>query len=70
MYNGQNSQGIWGGIPAVILFGKDYQLWLVIDKGAIQAYFKMTTTTPLAPTNKQSAAQLLSQWGLIYLPMS
>jgi hypothetical protein len=24
--NGQNSQEIWGGIPAVILFGDDYQL--------------------------------------------
>jgi hypothetical protein len=25
VYNGQNSQEIWGGIPAVLLFG--YQLW-------------------------------------------
>ena len=25
VYNGQNSQEIWGGIPAVILFGDDYQ---------------------------------------------
>jgi hypothetical protein len=24
VYNGQNSQEIWGGIPAVILFGDDY----------------------------------------------
>jgi hypothetical protein len=27
VYNGQNSQEIWGGIPVVILFGDDYQLW-------------------------------------------
>jgi hypothetical protein len=63
VYNGQNSQEIWGGIPAVILFGNDYQLWPVIDKGAIQGYSKMTTTAPLTPTNKQTSAQLLSQWG-------
>jgi hypothetical protein len=63
VYNGQNSREIWEGIPAVILFGNNYQLWPFIEEGAIQGYFKMTTTTPLAPTNKQSAAQLLSQWG-------
>jgi hypothetical protein len=63
VYNGQNSQEIWGGIPAVILFGNDYQLWPVIDEGAIQGYSKMTTTVPSSPTNKQTSAQLLSQWG-------
>jgi hypothetical protein len=63
VYNGQNSQEIWGGVPAVLLFGNYYQLWLVIKEGAIQGYSKMTTTTPLAPTNKQSAAQLFCQWG-------
>jgi hypothetical protein len=65
VYYGQNSQEIWGwgGIPAVILFGDDYQLWPVIEEGAIQGYKKMTTTAPLTPTNKQTSAQLLSQWG-------
>jgi hypothetical protein len=62
VYNGHNSQEIWGSTPAVLFFGKDYQLWPVMQEGAIQGYSKMTTTTPLAPTNKQSAAQLLSQW--------
>jgi hypothetical protein len=38
-------------------------LWPVIEEGAIQGYSKMTTTTPLTPTNKQTAAQLLCQWG-------
>ncbi len=55
VYNGQNSQEILGGTPAVILFGNDYQLWPVIDKGAIQGYSKMTTTALLTPTNKQTA---------------
>jgi hypothetical protein len=64
VYNGQNSQEIWGGIPAVILFGDDYQLWPVIEDGAIQGYFKSTSMAPLAPTNKLSATQLLCHWEL------
>ncbi len=44
-------------------FGNDYQLGPVIEEGAIQGYSKMTKTTPLTPTNKQTAAQLLCQWG-------
>ncbi len=36
VYNGQNNQEIWGGVPAVIIFGDDYQLWPVIEDGAIQ----------------------------------
>ncbi len=35
VYNGQNSQEIWGGVPAVLIFGNDYQLWPVIEEGAI-----------------------------------
>ncbi len=62
MYNSQNSHEIWGGIPAVILFGDDYQLWPVIEVGAIQGFFKSTSTAPLAPKNKLSATQLLCQW--------
>ncbi len=61
VYNGQNSQEIWGGVPAVLLFGNDYQLWPVIEEGAIQGYSKRTKRTPLTPTNKQTAAQLLCQ---------
>ncbi len=48
VYNGQNSQEIWGGIPGVLFFGNNYQLLPVIEKGAIQGYSKMATTTPLA----------------------
>jgi hypothetical protein len=32
VHNGQNNQEIWGGIPAVLLFGNDYQLWPVIEE--------------------------------------
>jgi hypothetical protein len=63
VYNGQNSQEIWGGVPAVILFGDDYQLRPVIEEGAIQGYSKITSKDPITPTNKQTAAQLLCQRG-------
>jgi hypothetical protein len=63
VYNGQNSQEIWRGVPAVVLFGDDYQLWPNIEDGAIQGYSKLTTPNPLTATNKQTAAQLLCQWG-------
>ena len=63
VFNGQNSQEIWGGVPAVILFGDDYRLWPVIEEGAIQGYSKITSKDPNMPTNKQTAAQLLCQWG-------
>jgi hypothetical protein len=53
VYNGQNSQEIWGGVPAVLLLGNDYQLWPVIEEGAIQGYSKMTKNNPIN-TNKQA----------------
>jgi hypothetical protein len=62
LYNGQNSQEIWGGISAVIFFRDDYQLWPVIEDGAIQGYFKSTSMASLAPTNKLSTTQQSWQW--------
>jgi hypothetical protein len=67
VYNGQNSQEIWGGVPVVILFGDDYQLWPVIEEGAIRGYSKMTTPGEFTPTNKETAAQLLTKWGTYLL---
>ena len=63
VYNEHNSQQIWGGVPVVILFGNNYQLWPVIEEGAIRGYSKITSKEPITPTNKQTAAQLLCQWG-------
>ena len=63
VFRGQNSKEIWGGIPTVLLFGDDYQLWPVIEEGAIQGYFKMTSTYPLFPSTKSSDTQLLCQRG-------
>ena len=32
----QNQNELWGGIPVVLIFGDDYQLFPVIDEGAIK----------------------------------
>jgi hypothetical protein len=39
VYKGQNGGEIWGGVPVVLLFGDDYQLFPVIEEGAIQGYY-------------------------------
>ncbi len=43
VYKGQNSGEIWGGVPIVLLFGDDYQLFPIIEEGAIQGYSKKET---------------------------
>jgi len=40
IFNGQNSNELWGGLPVVLLFGDDYQLMPIADQGAIQSYAK------------------------------
>jgi len=47
----------------VLLFGDDYQLFPVIEEGAIQGYSKKTLNVPQTPTAKRSASQLLCQRG-------
>ena len=63
VYKGQNSGEIWGGVPVVLLFGDDYQLFPVIKEGAIQGYSKKKLKVPQTPTAKTSASQLLCQRG-------
>jgi hypothetical protein len=63
VYKGQNSGEIWGGVPLVLLFGDDYQLFPVIEEGAIQEYSKKKLKMPQTPTAKTSASQLLCQKG-------
>ncbi len=47
----------------VLLFGDDYQLFPVIEEGAIQGYSKKTLKMPQTATAKSSASQLLCQRG-------
>jgi hypothetical protein len=63
VYKGQNSGEIWGGVPVVPLFGDDFQLFPVIEEGAIQGYSKKKLKMPQTPTAKTSASQLLCQRG-------
>jgi len=63
VYKGQNGGEIRGGVPVVLLFGDDYQLFPVIKEGAIQGYSKKTLKVPQTPTAKRSASQLLCQRG-------
>jgi hypothetical protein len=34
-FKGQNRKEIWHGVPVVLLFGDDYQIFPAIDEGAI-----------------------------------
>jgi hypothetical protein len=51
----------WG--TQVLLFGDDYQLFPIIEEGAIQGYSKKKLKMPQTPTAKMSASQLLCQKG-------
>jgi len=62
-FKGQNSKEIWGGVPVVLLFGDDYQLFPVIDEGAIQGYSRMNSKVPQTPTTKMTPSQLICQRG-------
>ncbi len=59
VYKGQNGGEMWGGVLVVLLFGDDYQLFPVIDEGAIQGYSQKKLKVPQTPTAKTSASQLL-----------
>jgi hypothetical protein len=47
----------------VLLFGNDYQLFPVINEGAIQGYSRMSDKSPQTSTTRMTQAQLLSQHG-------
>jgi hypothetical protein len=63
VFKGQNSKEIWGGVPVVLLFGDDYQLFLVIDEGAIQGFSRMNKKSQQTPTTRMTSSQLLCQRG-------
>jgi hypothetical protein len=62
-FKGQNSKEIWGGVPVVLLFGDDYQLFPVIDEGAIQGYSRMNSKMPQTLTTRMTPSQLICQRG-------
>ncbi len=62
-FRGQDSKEVWGGVLVVLLFGDDFQLFPVIDEGAIQGYSRMNDMTQQTPTTRMTATQLLCQRG-------
>ncbi len=61
VFKGQNSKEIWGGVPVVLLFEDDYQLFPVIDEGAIQGYSRINDKSQQTPTTRLTSTQLLCQ---------
>jgi hypothetical protein len=51
------------GVPVVHLFGDDYQLFPVIEEGAIQGYSRMNDKSQQTPTTRMTSSQLLCQCG-------
>jgi hypothetical protein len=62
-FKGQNSKEILDELPVVLLFGDDYQLFPVIDEGAIRGYSKMNDKLPQTPTTRLTPSQLICQRG-------
>ena len=54
----QNRDELWGGIPAVLIFGDDYQLLPVLAEGAIQGYAKRQRLWESKPSRKSAHQQL------------
>ncbi len=47
----------------MLLFGDDYQLFPVIDEGAIQGYSRTNSKVPQTPTTRMTPSQLILQRG-------
>jgi hypothetical protein len=56
VFKGQTSTETWGGVPVVLLFGDNYQLFPVIDEGAIQGYSRMNNKLQQTPTTRMTSS--------------
>ncbi len=57
---GQHNQNeLWGGVPVVLIFGDDYQLFPVIEEGAIKGYAKRQELWEQTESKKSPQQQLL-----------
>ena len=63
IYNGQNSNEIWGGLPVVLFFGDDYQLMPIAEAGAIQSFASIQQDNQQHVTDKMKDSQLLAYKG-------
>ncbi len=51
------------GTSGALLFRDNYQLFPVINEGAIQGYSRISDKSPQTPATRMTPAQLLSQHG-------
>ena len=63
VFGQQNQIEQWGGIPVVLLFGGDYQLFPVQDGGAIKGYGVYSGLRDVNTTRKTSQEQILEEIG-------
>lgn len=63
VFGQQNQTEFWGGIPAVILFGDDYQLPPVQSKGAIEGYAQRNNIGTRKASKKTTNEQLMEELG-------
>ncbi len=70
VYKGRNGGEIWGGVPVVLLFGDDYQLFPVIKEGAIQGYSKKKLKVSQTPTAKTPHHNFFVKEEVIYSHIS
>ena len=63
VYGQQNQDEKWGGIPVVLVFGDDYQLFPVAENGAIEGYSKKTQNSSVMRSYKEGTEQLLESQG-------
>ena len=59
----QNITESWGGLPVVLLFGDDYQLFPVEKCGATEGFGMRTKFKSASLTSKGPAVQLLKKRG-------
>ena len=59
VYGGQNQTELWGGVPVILIFGNDYQLFPVAEEGAIYGYSKKQQQWNQTSTTTKSQHQLL-----------
>ena len=59
----QNQHEVWGGVPVVLVFGDDYQLFPVIEEGAINGYAKSQGLWEQKESKKTPDQQLLINIG-------
>jgi len=57
IFNGHNSTEWWGGLPVVLLFGDDYQLFPVAAEGAIRGYSKNKKRNSDTATDKPQSKE-------------